>query len=763
MERAIPPEITGFRIYRRQAPADFALLAETSRALADIPAMTGFYMEPGEQKRFAEMVEWAYNDSNGEATGVMAIDYLHGKLSLMPGDTMYNPLEQLLLARFNFDVARSIGQGYIDRNLPGPGVFEYMITGLEGTAETLPLGKTSIDIGVETILPAPPNFEQVFVADCSAISRGVDDRRIHHRWDIPDDPAALPLRILTYGYDIYRSDMDLGVLDLRNLVENNALPAELSRVGNEPIVVAGNPPEEGRNSFMAIDEGDPFNHQFLQRGKTYFYYLVGKDLSGKYSETSGPLLAMVPDTMGPPQPWGVRSEEVWDATMTEVKRVQIVWDEINATNYWREFGSDYDLVTPPSYANPTELYFVPKGADQLRRNFREVDLDTVKYVLFRFFTREEAQEWGVDSDGDYWPDNIEDASGTDPCDPASSPGATPPNLVAEIDAFDNSTLRTLDTGVQQRVVVDSIPQSDNHVWWYKLIAFDQFDNQSPPSPSVRAMLPDRIQPDANGGIVINDCDYRVDVRLECELTPGQGSRFQAFDKTNQGEEFGIAEMGTAKIYQICPRDNNGRQRVLFVGERPIRNREATFFPFHFGQLNCVFPCGRTETGDLVVKFYDKEGNLIATSEVFNVPLCSADRVDCFDLIEDCREREPGPGEVIPPGSPPTVCVDLDPGQRARVYHLIGGEMSPFLTISATQETGTVKYCEEIDIAGIVPTNTCLGVRVFNSNNVGSSMKFLNCIGLGPFNQMPPEAPLLHSVDPTGTEGSPTFTVRWAAQ
>lgn len=763
MERAIPSELTGFRLYRRQAPDDFALIAETTRGVADLASLTALFMEPGESHRFADLVEWADDDTAGEATGTAAIEHLHMKLSLLPGDPMYNPLEQLLLARYNYNAARGLGQGYIDRNLPGPGVYEYMLTGMEGNSETLPLGQTAVDISVETILPAFSDFKQVFVADCSAISRGVDDRRIHLRWNIPMSPDALPLRILTYGYDIYRSDSDLGPLDLRSLSLANAVPEELTLVNDEPVVVAGNPPEEGRDSFMAIDEGDPFHFDFLRRGQTYFYYLVGKDLSGKYSMTSGPILAMVPDSLPPPAPWNVRSEEVWDPVMPELKRIQIVWDEIDPVNYWREFGSGFQMVEAPSYANPLELYFVPDGTNPVRRNHREVDLETMKYVLFRFDTQEAAQSWGTDSDGDYWPDNIELDMGTDPCNAMSHPAGNPPELVTEIDVADTSNLRTLETGLKQRFFIDTVPQPDNKVYWYKMIAIDSFGNQSPLSPPVRGVLWDREQPDANGGIVIKECTYRVVERLECEVNE-QGPRFRAFDETQREEEFGIAEMGFVRIYNVCPGVEGQREgRVAFVAERPIRNREATFFPFHFDHLNCQLPCFGDSTGILVFRYYDKDGNLIATSKEVTLTLCAGGRVDCFDLIEECREREPGPGEVIPTDATPTVCVDLEPGQRARVYHLIGGDMSPFLTISATQEVGVVEYCEDLDLAGIVPTNTCLGIRVFNSNNVGSSMKFLNCIGLGAFDKQPPAAPLLHSVDPTGTEGSPTFTVRWAAQ
>jgi hypothetical protein len=413
-------------------------------------------------------------------------------------------------------------------------------------------------------------------------------------------------------------------------------------------------------------------------------------------------------------------------------------------------------VDPPEYAAPFELYWVPNGEPAVLRNHRVVDLAVVVYRLFRFATQEEAQQWGSDSDGDLWPDNIESASGTDPCDDGSLPAAVPPQLVAEIDASDTSNLRTLPNGVEQRVFVDDAVQPDNHIYWYRVIAVDEVGNQSPLSPPVRAFLPDREQPEVDAGIFQEFCQYSITHRPNCQ--DPSNARLLATDPTRSN----AADGGFVRLYEVCL---GGREpEEIFILQRPFLNRQAEFFVPALEQVtNCVSLCTGNSTGSYILKFYDKEGNLLAASGPFQIVLCDPGLRDCFDLNEDCRRREVGPGGAIDPDQDGEVCFNLLAGQRARMFFQINGVMTPYRTILADHEEGVEEYCEPIDLKGIVPSNTCLGARVFSENNVGSSVYYLGCVGLGEESGNGPQTPLMNSVDPSGSEESPTFTVRWAAQ
>jgi len=154
-ERAIPDDLTGFRIYRRQPPGSFSLLSEVDRSLVDAETLAGFYEEPGEGLRAADAEMFAFNNSSGSAIpGVTGTaEYIHELLSKTPGDEGYNPMQQMFLTRFDVDIARAKGLAFIDRTVASPGMYEYMITGLIDGNETLPLGKSLVDTSQETVRP----------------------------------------------------------------------------------------------------------------------------------------------------------------------------------------------------------------------------------------------------------------------------------------------------------------------------------------------------------------------------------------------------------------------------------------------------------------------------------------------------------------------------------------------------------------------------------------------------------------------------------
>jgi hypothetical protein len=759
LEQAIPAEVTGFRLYRRPVPGSFSLVEETQRGVADVGAITGLFEEPGEELRLADIQEWALNDSGGSATGPVVYAYLHDILSQTPGSPGYNPIRNLFLARMNADVSRTLGLAVIDRNALPPGNYEYMLTGLVGSTETLPLGKYKVDSSAVDLLPAPSGFDQAFLGGCSLIGKGLDDRQIHFRWDIPEDPESLRLKILTYGYDLYRSDTNLGLgpNDLRNMQMTGSFNPSLTKINVQPIIAAGQAPMEGKDSFLAVDSGDPANFYFLMRGKTYVYYLVARDLSGKYSRMAPAVEAMVPDSMAPPAPWGVRSEEIKDPFTPAIPRIQLVWDEINPPNYLHQFGTHRTLVTPPPYASPSELYYVPQGEPMLPMNYRDVDLDVDRYLVFRFASMEGAQTWGVDSDLDFWPDEIESASGTDKCDETSHPAGNPPELIAEIPFSSPASLRTLSDGSKQRFFVDTVPTNDNHVYWYRLIAVDQFGNQSPLSPPVRGVLWDRRQPDPEGAVTKRRCTYHVERNPNCLF--GTNIRIRATDETRN------EKAKTVMLYEVCGQvgtNGGGNGRLLFLAEKVLRDRQATFTTDELQEF-CRSLCpGRTAGGGVyILRYYDARRRLIASSEPFTGDLCQFEGTDCFILKEFCEEGPVHPGEGLDPGDGVKVCVYLQPGERARVFHELNDKMTPLATINApTDAVAAMVYCVTLDLTAIVPSGACLGVRVFSKNNVGSILKYLNCVTIP---SGTPETPLMNSVDPAGTAFAPKFFVRWAAQ
>jgi hypothetical protein len=758
LEREVPQELTGFRLYRRPVPGAFVLVEEIQREVADAAAIQAFFEEQGEGLRRDDIQQWAFDISGGTVTGTAVYAYLHDILSITQGSPSYNPLRTLYLARMNLDAGRSLGLAAIDRNALPAGNFEYMLTGLEGTTETLPLGKCSVDTTAPTVLPSPPGFEQVFLGGCSLIGKGLDDRRVHFRWDIPSDPARLGLRVVIYGYDLFRSDANLGLgpADIRNMQIAGSFNPALTKVNHQPIIATGAAPMQGKDAFLAIDQGDAMNGQYLQRGRTYYYYLVARDLSGKYSRMAPAVEALVPDALAPPAPWGVRTEEIKDPVMTTVPRIQLVWDEIEKGNYVREFGSHRIFPPAPSFASPSELYFVPQGEPVLPQNLRDVDLDVDRYLVFRFDTQEKAQKWGVDSDLDYWPDEIEEASGTDKCDETSHPAGNPPELASIIPISDAMTVRTLGNGSKQRFYIDHTPSPDNHVYWYRLLAIDQFDNQSPLSPPVRGVLWDRTQPSPEAVTIKERCTYRVERDPNCQ--PGSIVRVRGNDQTRTRKAAKVC------LYEVCGRDPAGggeTSKLIFIYEKPMKDGQADILVDELSRITCNPLCPGRQGGAYILRFYDARGRLLGTSELFTGLLCQGERTDCFILKEFCEPGPTHPGETLDPGESVQICVVLKPGERARVFHEINGQMSAFATIHApTSAASPSVYCITEDLTAIVPAGACLGVRVFSKNNVGSYIKYLNCLTIP---SGTPETPLMHSVDPIGTNLAPKFTVRWAAQ
>jgi len=769
VEGSAPQEITSFKIYKKVGSGNFEEITTVANGLVSSGQLQVFFSESGEERQKEEIINWlgiAYPDEN-PGTGNFD-DILHSILD--PADQKYNPMQAHFLSRYSRDVARSLGLAYLDRDGVPAGSISYMITGiLNDQSETGPLGRVTVDASAETILPAPQNFRQVLVSRCSVLRRQIDHGRIHLNWEVPSTPEKMPSRILTYGYDIYRMEKPVSgtcsVFDLRA-----SIPSTLIKINSVPIIASGNTSEEGLDSYQAIDEGDFLQSgTALEPGTTYCYYLVARDLAGRYSATAGPEEMTVPDLEGPVMPWGIdaRQEMVEDPqTQESIPRLTLVWDQVNNINYLKEYGESKNICG----SSTKEVCYVYPDESCQSDNPVCVDLDVQDYLVFRFDNFQEASKWGgADSDNDLWPDEVEDEDGADKCDPdshplgilcdqASLPPCDPPVslpgvLVARIPQDDSLHIRVLDTGKKLMFFRDPAPQPDNLVYWYRIAARDPNGNLSIMSPPIRAVLWDRSQPEVTGATLeVYTCAYKVSFEGDSDPAPGVLS---LIDESGQAVGFGIFEKCNDGQSDYLKSVYKGK---LIEGKRELKNTNSDDELYSYCHP-FMDPCG-----SYAVCFYAEDGTTLATLEDQSWSLCYS-RVGCVTLERDCSYVSVGSGNtgygiVHYPLMPIKICVPLDEGQMARAYQEINGKMSPFATLrTSTPQT----ICFEPGIETIVAAVSCFGVRVFSKNSVGSAMYRFPCVTIAQLKQGGPAAPLIESVDQTGNAANPSFKVTWGCQ
>lgn len=780
LEGTVPADIAAFRLYRKESGQDYAQLAEISNALVPASTLRGYFMESGETERLAEILDWLYGVyPETEPTTANFHTLLHdvlnpqapGCTSTPPAETCkYRPLRVSFLTRYSRDVARALGRAYMDRAVSPNTTYTYMLTGIRtDDSETSPLGKVTLDTASETVLPAPAGFEQVRVSKCSAMLRSIDHARVHFTWALPSGAQQLGSRILIQGYDLYRTERDdLGTVDLRN-----GVPTDVIRINDMPITPSGPPPEAPPHNYLAIDEGDFLDTgKALEPGTTYYYYLVARDLSGRYSNTTGPLEVVVPDLEVPVSPWNVSSQrEMTDVGGGVVEpRLTLIWDQVNNVNYLKAYGFERQICG----ASPDRVCYVENDSACEEESPFCVDLAVVDYLVYRFETFEDAVLWGgTDSDNDLWPDQVEDLDEdgelepgdgeTDWCDPLA-PGGLPTTVVQVISQDDPDFMRIVDSGKTYMAFRDPVPQPDNRVYWYRVAARDAGGNRSELSPPLRAVLWDRSQPDVvNATLEVNQCPLQAsffsDGEAQCDRNgPDLNANLSVFDETGLAAGFGL--------YEVC----TDHLRLVTSGELFDGKRELYYDPADAGSElyehcnNHQDPCG-----PYMVRFFASDGSELADSAPFTNPLCNL-RAGCVVLYRRCEYVGVGTGGtgfgvVHDPIAPFRICVDLAEDQCGRVYQEIGGDMTPVASFCYPEgQTGMQRQCEQIPVRSIVSTNVCLGVQVFSANHVGSGMHYLPCATVAtasPYSK--PATPEIEKVIKQGSSSSPAFEVTWGCQ
>ncbi len=743
----LPAEISFFRLYRSDNGGSFDQVAELPFEVASVSDLEKLAASDTAERFGALLLDLVRISEDMDPPGpeideTNFADFLYNLLS--ESGTYFDPLRAMLLTRGHLAAARGQGLAYIDEKVM-PGVtYKYMLTAVTDSGESLPVGQSGkVDVSNITVLPVPTGLRQVRLSTCSSLRAGMDDNLIHMVWDIPVHPEELGLKALIYGYDIFWTDTDRGMVDFRD-----GVPPGFHRVNPAPVLASGPPPSEGPDSFLAVDSAE--NHTegpAWKRGQAYYYYLVSKDIAGHYCGPVPGVRLEVVDATPPHAVWDAHSQEIAEtdpATGVTTSRLAVVWDQHNSTNFVRSYGSTRLICS----ASEKEVCFVNQDETCDRATPRCADLDVENYLVFRFDSPQAASEWSTDSDGDHWPDDIEESKGTDPCDATSTPSGDPPELAAIINPDDASYYRDISPTHRQMVFVDSAVTPDNHVYWYRIVAVDSQGNQSPLSPPIRGVLYDRTQPDPRAQIKFPICNYSATFDNDCGESPDGETLLTIKDNTGDAASFAF--------FQLCIMHDIQRRRKLAEGD--IREGKGFITYRMLEQYECYAPeCGDKFQSWFAVRLYNSEGDMLAETNPFALEyLCYFG--GCVILDKSCREVTWNTPNFVP--KPPVkVCVNLDEGETARIYYQTPQGMSPFITFDPAPSSG--QYCKILDrIEGIAPADLCIGVRVFSQNHVGSVMKFLGCLELHAESGEPLPAPVLSPVEPV-EEGGRYLRLMWS--
>ncbi len=740
LEGELPAAITTFRVYRSENGAAHVLVAEIPRALAD-PAAINTMIKSDIPVRSLRLTS-DLQRMNSSVTDYPA--YLYSLLDEQAAD--HDPFRAMLLSRAHLTAARALGLGFIDQNISSSSSYQYLLTAVTAGGETLPIGQSStLNPATETILPAPTGFKQVLLSSCSPMAAGLDDNQIHMTWDISDAPQDMGLKLITYGYDLFWSATDQGTVDFRT-----AIPAQLHRVTQESIVVSGPAPESGPDGFLARDgrENHLDTEPAWERGRQFYYYLAARDIFGHYCAPVAPVMFTVVDAMPPHAIWNGHAMEIKDPADNLTPRLALAWDAPTAVNFSRYYGSNRTYCS----ADTESICWVGPDQSCATDTLRCADLAVSEYRVFRFDSAADAAAWGIDSDGDGWPDNLENPDQV--CN-KDLPADLPPQWIATIDPDDGAFSRDLSPTHRQILFIDSIADNmieKNQVYWYRVIAVDKEGNQSPVSPPLRGVLYDRDQPAVgNADLSILQCSYTAQEPADCtDLQPQADDIYILHDLTGDAASYKLLRLcgvnaGTGPILGMLDSGGFDSSGVAGITGDKLPND------------NCaITPCNGF--GTFVVRFYDADGSLLAQTDYLDLK-DACNFKSCITLDKTCDwvvTNDPFP--VVE--GPVRVCVTLQQGESARVYYQVPDGMSAFATFPPG-DIGSRRCRQFDDLPGLSPADVCLGIRVFSDQHVGSMLHNLGCLELHDRTRQPLPVPLLDTPEPERNADGDFFNLHWS--
>ena len=669
--------LTEFRLYR-----DGALLATIPYAVRPGVEIEALYAAPENERRAREL------ETNLEAAGVLTTPFGEAVAAQLTDDSFFAHFS----SRLDPTLAVARGLGWVDRTASG--TVKYRLDGVidpGGTSEEIVvLGTATVDASTPWKAPAATAF-RVLPAGALARCDAPEAMRAHgvlaFDWETPGTggPERFALSEAIAGWDLYRSDAPALSDPARDLAAEAELLAHddaglvafsgLVKVNDVPILAASDLPVE-ETTYEGWSPAAPqvtlgrleTAEAGMRPGETYAFYLVPRDRTGNYGETTS-VLGKVPDTLPPPAPWNIRAVRRPTLNGGATPDTQFIrWPQVNVLNFVEEHPhrtycnlEDAKFTRELAYVGTAETCpTVGEGA--------RVSLRVAKYDIYRFESPADAQGFR-DSDGDGVSDLLERAPLGDPaaspplsepgtaCDPIKRPFGAPNFKVGSIAAKD----AVPDT--RQREVLewaDTVEEADlGKVFWYRVVAVGETGARGPMSAPVRAMFPAYrrtarrwVDPPMSCHEYITYHQCNSDDRPITDLTgTAAQATIQCGDKT---WTFELTE----------PPPGAGLPSDAVVSEK-------------WGQGMCG---GQNEQAmpnecagkDVVITYYDDAGNVIAQVTVgkYNgdICLCAQLNQNCFDPPPSVVDR----GYEPVPYDPATECVS--------VYRRIGEELQRVETI-----------------------------------------------------------------------------------
>ncbi len=518
LDGALPVDLDELRLERIASDSSRTVLLDVTKgSVLSEGEIAALYQGPAQSRRLQETLLGLRERAAAANRSFTAAEF-PGELRAAlvdPGWTFFG-------TRTDFNVARALNRGYLDR--PAPGVYDYELIGVNRTdALEARLGLVRIDSRVpsQPLGAASDSFQQIISTEfrCDLPESGKDHYSVSLSWGAPGtgNPAdALASQVYLVGFDLYRTvdnlapsvDAESARQDIAALARaadfdgrgQPVLPG-LEKVNRTLISESGGTAAAPKWLETAAD----LARRGLEPGDRRAYYLVARDFTGNYGPTETAIVT-VPNLVRPATPGPLRT--FIDETNGPVsggfgENLTLSWDAVNLANYVAAYGSTRRFCNQPEAISTGFLEFVglTESCDDDPR--RSVALTVEDYLVYRFPDFETAERF-KDSDGDGIADSDEPTETR--CNFRQFPSGksryllNAGDLPGSVDADDPNVRlepRTLPSGREVLWFQDRTPTgTTEQVYWYRVAARTPDGRLSFLSAPQRALVPDRELPAA---------------------------------------------------------------------------------------------------------------------------------------------------------------------------------------------------------------------------------------------------------------------------